>query len=489
MLKQKFMILPLALILTLALSGCLDLFTIPSISVSNDNQWVAFLTTGGDNLDQMTLQAVNLNDGSIVAVGEEGSNQGAFDWNPTATEIAYYNLAADGTPSVRVSDLSDAGQEALGVFAFPRNFWVTQMAYSPDGNWLALAVILLPEDFIMTPDSDSSIEGVVTESALYLANLADGTVTAASNPGELTISTVAWSPDGAKVAFTAWKDGNGDGTIDSSGAGIMEAMFGAGDITDIYVYDIASQSITAFDDGNMNLSPDWLGPNTLVYSAYVLNFMSPDVGTLAINSYDLTSSTSTTLVAGSESASFLSVSASPDGSKIAYIQSPEGGDSMMMGGFEGDMGTEPTEEAPAEPIQVIVANADGSNPTVVYETPGDGLPFDVPVWSQDGAWLFLSNGNPLGSVVGSMSSAFATGFTEGMEDLEGMEGVEGVDELEGVGEMLPTQMIVAIDLNDSANTKVVYEGSIASPALMQFAFSMSSMASGFDDMEFDTSGE
>lgn len=462
MFKQKFLILPLALILTVALSGCLDLFTIPSISVSHDNQWVAFLSAG-TSLDQMTLQAINLADGTTVTIGEDGSAQGAFDWSPNGTEIAYYNISADGTPSIRISDLSDAGQEAFGVFAFPRNFWVTQLAYSPDGNWLALVVILFPEGFELTPGSDMGSDTVATESALYIANLGDGTVTAATTPGELSISTAAWSPNGGKVAFTAWKDGNGDGTIDSSGAGIMEAMFGSGDITDVYVYDVTSQSTSAIGDGNMNLSPGWLGPNTLVYSAFVLNFMSPDSGTISIKSYNLDSRTASTLVAGSEESSFLSVAASPDGSKIAYVLSPSGGESLMMGGFEDE-----TETTESDPIQVIVANADGSNPVVVYETPSNGLPLDVPVWSDDGAWLFLSNGNPLGTVFGGMASAF-----EGLGEIEGVE---------GIGDMsLPSQMIVAVDLNNPANTKVVYQGALTSPAVVQFAFSMASASSSFGD--------
>ncbi len=453
--KNRLMVASLGLMLILALSGCLDIFALPNVAVSTDGQWAAFLQMNMMDND-MALYGVNVNDGSQVRIGAEGDWQGAFDWHPDQAQIAYYNVSADGAPTIRVSDIGNPseGTDAFGAFAFPGPFWATQIAYSPNGQYLAISAIMLPEGTNLRGDVDlfsGPDDMMETQGAVYLADFNNGTVTAISDPDAVFPSTLEWSPDSNKIAYVGWYDGNEDGNIDFSGAGMFEAMFGAGDIADVYVYDVGSQSTSAIDDGNLNYSPSWLNDSSLAYVSFVLNLTSPEQG-VNIKAYDVNGGNTSLLVEGGDN-SILGVSASPDGSQIAYISSPSSSDEMMTGGVD--------EGGETEPVNLMVANADGSDARLVFQ--GDeNTPFvDVPVWSPDGSTLFVSSANPLMSMFGGLAVGLDEEF--GGEDAT---------------EDLNLQQLTLINVA-SGEATVLYEGGMASSGIIHFAFSLASSGEDF----------
>lgn len=451
MLKNRFVLLIVGIMLTLALSGCLDLFGLPSVSISDDNQWVAFLSMS-ETAETQTLQAVN-QDGTIVVLGNVTDIQGAFDWHPGTSSLVYYNLAAEGTPSVRLVDVNDpAGvTELFGVFAFPGPFWVTQMDYSPDGSRLAMSVILFAEGIDLSRTGLEGDQSLTGNGALYIADVNSGSVLPITTPGEIFPSTFAWSPDSSKITFTAWSDENGDGIIDTSGSDLID-FTGTRvlDLANVYVYDFASQStISAPGEGLLNFSPTWLDKTSIAYTSFLLDLSGQGGELSSLMALDTASGTTRTLVAGDAQAalSYTSVAAAPDGSKIAYVIVPDQG--TLSVSIEGE-NVEQNDPVPAGPSQIVVANPDGSDARVVYELPAEMQGADVPVWSSDSQSLYITNSNPI-FLFTAVNSVETT--------------PEGDDASTQTG--LFVQRLIRISVDGSSEPEVLYEGQMGSGGLMQ----------------------
>jgi len=464
-LKKRIVLSILSVVLVISLSGCFDLISIPNTATSSDGEWVALLQMSDDG-ENLNLVAINLNNDSQVEIGATDDNQGAFDWHPSRPEIAYYNVSFDDIPSIKISNVNEdpAGVNALGAFAFPSDFWVTQLAYSPDGNQLAMSVILLPAPITDLDQMMEESPDVQFDAAMYIADLTQGEVTAVTEPGQLFPSTLDWSPDGSKLAFNAWSDGNEDGIIDVSGFGIMDTMFGGGaDVPDVYVYDLAAGSTTNIGDGSFNLSPDWVSNNEVAYVYQNIDIMTETFAS-GINLYEVDSGNVRPLQEAPEGKSIGTLSASPDGSQIAYTVSPsESLTSELDLGFEMDgegANAEASDETEATPWEVMVMNIDQSASYLVYETTSLAAAMDVPVWTADGNSLLLSSANALSSLTST---------------------VEMAPEESG----LAPQQVILVDVSDPENptSRVVFEGPMSSSGLLQFVVSLTGMTGMLGELE------
>jgi Tol biopolymer transport system component len=423
--------------LVLGLSGCVDLFALPNVAVSSDGQWVAFLIPEASGAATIpSLKALNVNDGTLLDIGFEGDYQGAFDWHPTTSEIAYYNVSFDGTPTIKVSDINSdpAGLDYFGPFAFPRPFYVTQLAYSPDGTRLALSVILFPDGADLRSIGSVTFDMASAQAAVYVAELSAGTVTAVTELGGLFPSTLAWSPDGSKIAFAAWADGNGDGLIDVSGAGLRDVVSGIpADLAGVYVVDAGGGAVNKLSGDNLVLSPTWLDNSTLAAISLRLDAGTGSGGT-DIVAFNVADGSSSILVPGNDRETFTTVSAAPDGSKIAYTAAAIGVATLIGDDQLSD------ERAPT---RIMVSDLNGE-PAAVYEDIGEFGTTDVPVWSPDGSRLFITAAHPFAALLGMVAAHDPSAATA-------------------------QQQIVLVDLSAPGAGRMIYEGPQTTSGLAQYS--------------------
>lgn len=406
----------LFLILTLALAACADIYSLPSVAVSSDGQWVALLASE-EFASRFSLKAVNVQDGSVLNIGEDGHQQGAFDWHPSTNELAYFNLDADGVPTIRTTSIGapSSGVDRFGALAFPGAFWVNQLAYSPDGTKLAIAALILPFGAAIDPNQPFSVNDV--QSVLYIGDLETGRIESIS-PATVSPTTVTWSPDGSKIAYMAWADDNQDSVIN-----IKTDPTAGQDRFRVFVYNVATGETSPINDPNLHSSPTWLDANQTL--ALVASPLDGNAAKNSIIAYDTGTQTATTIREADGQTTVLGINAAPDGSRIAFATVAQGVD---------------TSNASQSSTAHVIA-VDGSGETTVFTADGTTGILDVPVWSPDGTHLFLSTGNP--------PSAKLTAFAEYNEDI-------------------PAQQLVVADVNQPDNTRVIYEGTITSTGLLQF---------------------
>jgi dipeptidyl aminopeptidase/acylaminoacyl peptidase len=429
--KFRFQLIPFSLILVVVLTGCIDLFALPSLSTSSDNQWLAVLIT--DEQSNMNLQAINLTDASAIPIGDSFDRQGAFDWHPTTQEIAYYNLSFDGVPSIKVQDISSPdsfGIDLFGVFAFPRPFWITQLAYSPDGNHMAMSAILFPDGTdLLTVDSSQ----IITEAAIFVADLNMGTVTAITTIGEQFPSTLTWSPDGSSLSYTAWLDANSDSN-----------PYGESDTPTSFVYHLETQN--TLNIGSDTVSPTWLDSTHVAYIGYTVD-TATNTATTSIQSYNITDNTSQLLIPSDNQFLYTAVSASPNGSQLAILVTINQSNILLDESFD-------IEQHPFQttPDHIFIADADGTNLRDIYSPlPTEILFLDVPVWSNDSSTLFISNANPIGIATASFP------------DISTVEDI-------------PQQRIIALNINALDNPQLIYEGPITSSGVPHLLASFDAMS-------------
>lgn len=464
MLHKRLMTGLLAVLMSVSLTGCFDLFGLPNTSVSSNGEWLAFLTGSFEETEDWSLTAVNVETQEQVVFDIEGADEGAFDWHPDGEQLAFFSAISDEESNVEAAGLYLANvaspTEVTTITEDLENVFVTQLAFSPDGTQLAFTALTSPQEGQLATDFGQGEGGegdpLELDAALYLVNVETGEIRQVTDVERLFPSVLAWSPDSAKIAFTAWNDGNEDGLIDFSGAGLESFP---GDTLGVYYYVIADDTVTRVSaESSLGLSPSWLNDNTIIYAN--LNFFglsTNDPDALSINSYDISTDTDSTIASGSMlGTGTLAVSASPMGDRIAFV----GLGLEEAAGLEGG-----DEEEPPQPGRIFVMDADGSNVEMVYEiAPPEGsdndILLDVPVWSNDGSMLFISAGNPFGSL-----STLFSGFGES-DDV--------------AASIVP---VTAVDLANPEEPTVLYEQGILSPGIVQ-SFATFAIFAG-DDLNFE----
>lgn len=469
MFKNRLILTSVSVLLLTTLTGCFDLLNFPNVSVSQDGDWIAYLSSDptADELS-FTLNAVNLDDGTIVTFSES-DQQFAYAWHPTENRIAYYNVAPDDTTTIRVSDLDDpnAGTDIIGTFAFPTSFYVTKMEFSPDGTQLAMSVILTDEPLDLNetetsisvgePSDESTDESLVLDAAVYIADLEDGSVTAITTAGELFPSIVNWSPNGDYISFVAWENTNGDELIDISGSGVDMG----GDITQVFVYEVASGTLIKVSDGStIDLSPTWISDSAFAYVAINPITLALDQA-IRVITYDVSASSSVELYNPVETnIGMFGINASPDGSQLAFVALPLDEESVLGTG-DSDDDFDDSNPVPAPPAQIYTLDVATGDLTLVYEYAFDPnleadsspeLALDVPIWTPDGSQLIIAAGNPIFGLTTLLTMEFNADFSDGQ--------VEG----------LPIYPMVIVDVETGEALTITNE-TIGSSGFVQALFS------------------
>jgi hypothetical protein len=464
---KNYLLLVVSALLLVFAAGCVDLFAVPGVAVSPDGSQIYFLggdfsaTGGSDSSAGISLSSANVSDGNskVLVAGVENTVITAFAVNPSNGEVAY--------TSTTTTDAGDAGLYIYGTDGSSRQLATkdafgglvvgTMMTYSRDGSKIALTGLLFPPDISpdmlegdsseLTPEQMAQIKNIV-----WVINASDGSVKAASNPDTERANTVAWNPAGNLIAYNAWVDSNGDGTVSSSGAsgipGMSAAVPGGVDLSEIHIYDVNSGSVTTVQAEGLSFAPVFFNDSTVAYVTGASESMMGGGGGFAIATADAASGASTNFYSTSTLIAGLGVS--PDGSQVAWAEV----DSSSASSGSSDM----------PPAKVFVSPTGAAAASQVAEVPGTFL-VDSPVWSPDGTGVFISSTNIISSMMGGMSSMMGSIPTEDGET---------------VADAIPGQQVTWVNVA-SGETRVVYTGGMMNSGMFASLMSLAGME-GMEDM-------
>jgi hypothetical protein len=467
---RKHLLLVIAALFMVFAAGCVDLFAVPGVAVSPDGSKIYFLggdfsVMGGSSSSDsaLNLSSANVSDGTsaVIVPGSDETLISAFAVNPTNGEVAYMMTTKAGESSIMISGTDGSSRQLAGKDAFGAIVSGTMMSYSKDGSKIALTGLLFPPDMTPAMLEDSSSSDMTPEqlakikNVAWLINAGDGSVKAISNPDTERANTIAWSPNGNMIAFNAWVDSNGDGSVSSAGiSGIPGMSAGAptgSDLSEIHVYDVGSGNTTTIGAGTLSFAPVFFSDSTVGYvTGDALSMMGGGSGGsgFSIATGDVASGQSTPFY--STSNLIAGVSVSPDGSQVAWAE-VESSAASSGGSSGGDM----------PPAKIFVSPMGSAAAKQVAELTGLFL-VDVPVWTPDSKAVFISSTNIMATLIGGMGSMMGGMSTDATQDAPKPQQVTWVD----VG---------------SGETKVVYEGGMLNSGLLASVMSISGIE-GLDSM-------
>ncbi len=349
------------------LVGCTEALSIPTVSVRSDGNTLAFLTQS-DTENTLSLQTLNIADGVAQPVAESANFQGAFDWNDATQTLVYAEFADSNAASIQVADLETGEVERL--LTLEPNLWVNQLSISPDGQIIALSgnyisLWATPADLL-----DPTVDVEALSGLIMVVNAEDGNVihVIAERTGDTP--SLAWNPSSTRLAYAF------DGKT--------------------FVYDTASNSVAEVNwlEDQLLRSPSWLDDDTIVMVSAI---EEENGGTTQpeIMLFDVSNSASRSWTTNN---GVVMVSASPDGSQIAYVEGQSSPDPNAQ-----DQGYA------SATTSVIVIDVATDERQVVFT----GQSIDKPVWSPDGQTLYLTNGNVFSMFAGNARQLYAVNVATG----------------------------------------------------------------------------
>lgn len=448
--KKSLVFIFLALTLSITTSGCIDLFQVPGVAVSPDGSRIYFLE--GDSEGSASGQLVSAPLGGAIDqtlyAGTEDDAASAYAVHPVTGEVAYVRSgpSAGGT-SIEILNPADGstrtliGPEAFGLIGIG-----TMLQYSHDGNHLALTLMALPPE--VTPESLSAEDTELTDEQFaaityraYVVNVADASLTEIVPGAPTAFNTLAWNASGTQIALNGWTDTNGDGKIvifptDDPEAGEV------GDSTNIYVYDVAGNSLTQLSNGLYNYAPTYVGD--------ILFWVGVDMATEMVSIMTTEGSPYSTVN------TITGIAPSPDGTRVAWTETQDSGDSEDQ-----------------QPGLLYVGEAFFANPVLVAELPTISLP-DVPVWMPDGQSILVTSTSIISQMVTSFTASFS--FSTDMES---------TPEATVESETPPAPSVVQVNIATGEVT-TVYSGAVANSSI--YAGLIGLVASGVLDEMFGDMG-
>lgn len=336
------------------------------------NNWNAPNLVGsslGGSVDQMIYPASD--DGIPTAFGA----------NPTNGDIAYVkNNRTDGLSIEVFSPEERSTVELVPPDAFGTTGVGIMLQYSPDGSYLALTAATLPTGIapidVYSEDTKFSEEQLAEiHYNAYVVNTSDGTMTQILGPQEVAFQMVDWNQSSSKVALNGWTDDNGDGKINMyPDKGTTQFS----DSTQIYTYDVATNTTTQISTAELNYAPTYIGDQL-----FWLNFdRTRNIGIIKLEPGS---------VYGTPNV-IIGMAASPDNTQVAWIELPMNEDRTAVTG---------------SPILQVAGTAleDFHEPRTVAELPDMIVP-DAPKWTSDGQSVLIGSANWLNGMSGDLSQTF-----------------------------------------------------------------------------------
>lgn len=331
-LKKRILLTVVFASFALTAGGCIDLTAVAGVAIlPGDDHQVVFveanptlMDSGFANGGTDRLVTMELTGGGTVAYYDAEFSGGfvtAFDTHPTDNAVAFVvtedgigmtiKLAQDGS-STDVASFPLSDEQGL-VFG-------TQLLFSPDGRYLAIALVEFPAEFTFVqfetlgdmPELPAQLRFVA-----YLLDLTTSELTPLNDPTTEAVTTFVWSPAGTHLAYTAWVDTNADGRI------LVSAISGQEEITfvdlcQLRIREVATGAITPIASETVDVVPEFLENDRLAYVAYDPVIIE-DLTGAAIHIYDLAEGAdsivrdvSTRLVSG--------IAVSPDNSRVAWVE-------------------------------------------------------------------------------------------------------------------------------------------------------------------------
>lgn len=449
--KKSLVFIFLALTLSITTSGCIDLFHVPGVAVSPDGSRIYFL--GGDTESGSSGKLVSAPLGGTVDQtlfeGTEDNAASAYAVSPTTGEVAFVRSGSvAGGTLIEIFNPADGSTRTLiGADAFGIVGIGTMMKYSPDGSRLALTLLALPPD--VTPESLNAEESELTDEQIaaityraYVVDVAGASLTEIVPSAPTAFNTLSWNASGTQVALNGWTDSNGDGKIvifptDDPEEGVV------GDGTNVFVYDVAGNSISQVSNSLYNYAPTFVGDNLYWVGA---DMVTEQIGIMSTEGIPYSSTNTITGIAPS-----------PDGSKVVWAETQD-----------NDSGEEQL------PGLVYIADSNFANATLLAELPLNALP-DVPVWMPDGQSILVTST----SVISQMITGFTASFSFSTD-------TESTPEASVESDVVPPS-VVQVNIATGEVTPV-YTGAIANSSV--YAGLIGLVASGaLDEMfgDMDTS--
>lgn len=227
-----------------------------NVAWTPDGKYISFLAEReGD--DEKSLYQIPIDGGEAWRIVTHETGISSYSWNPDGSKVAF--LATDARPE-SVEKLRDRGFDQE-IYEEDKPFvrvWThsmddpdtlshmldlpgsaSELYWSPDGSKLALA--LAPTPYIDDNYMSCRVHIVDAESGAIIAKL--------KNPGKL--GRMAWSPDGAHLAFVSAADYN-----DPKEGRLMVARASGGELTDL---------LPNFEGHVTQVT--WRDPHTITYLA------------------------------------------------------------------------------------------------------------------------------------------------------------------------------------------------------------------------------
>jgi len=378
---------------------------------SPDGRKIAFESFRDGNPEIYVMNADGSNQ-TRLTYDEAADNQPA--WSPDGSKIAFVSYR-DGDYEIYVMDADGSGQTRLsnrpGVDRDP--------AWSPDGSKIAFTSERdgNPEIYVMNADGSSQTR------LTYSAGLPDQAWLGIDQDP-------AWSPDGSKIAFTSYRDGdtavfvmNADGSAQTrlseentsdfgpawspDGSKISFFSYRSGR-ADVYVMNADGSAQTRLTDNPAaDQAPDWQ-PIPATTSSEKIAFVSDRDGSYEVYVMNRDGSGQTRLTGPGLGVNDWP-SWSPDGGRIAFTSDRDGNWQIYLMNADGSNQTRITDGAymnyrpswsvggkiafesnrAAGNLDIYAMNADGSNQARLTDDPGDDA---RATWSPDGSKIaFESN--------------------------------------------------------------------------------------------------
>ena len=159
---------------------------------SPDGQWIAFMSTR-DNGGYFVMAAVGGTPRKVAAWPAEMTFPSAAAWSPDSKELAF-PLGQRTGPWIEIVTLATGASRKVALPSRPRNNVLQDIAWSPDGRWLAyargLSTVSQTYEIWLTRVSD--------EESIQLTD------------GKTSDTSPAWSPDSASLYFKSNRIGTAD---------------------------------------------------------------------------------------------------------------------------------------------------------------------------------------------------------------------------------------------------------------------------------------